>query len=124
MSDLNFDLVVIGAGPGGYVAARRASELGMRVVCIDKNHVGGTCLNVGCIPSKALLESSEIYARAKKGFSLHGIIGGEVDLDLSVMMERKEKIVSDMANGINGLFDQHDITFLTGLAKLLSEKEV
>ena len=124
MSDLNFDLIVIGAGPGGYVAARRASELGMRVVCIDKNHVGGTCLNVGCIPSKALLESSEIYARAKKGFSLHGIIGGEVDLDLSVMMERKEKIVSDMANGINGLFDQHDITFLTGLAKLLSEKEV
>ena len=124
MSDLNFDLIVIGAGPGGYVAARRASELGMRVVCIDKNHVGGTCLNVGCIPSKALLESSEIYARAKKGFGLHGIIGGEVDLDLSVMMERKEKIVSDMANGINGLFDQHDITFLTGLAKLLSEKEV
>ena len=124
MSDLNFDLIVIGAGPGGYVAARRASELGMRVVCIDKNHVGGTCLNVGCIPSKALLESSEIYARDKKGFSLHGIIGGEVDLDLSVMMERKEKIVSDMANGINGLFDQHDITFLTGLAKLLSEKEV
>ena len=124
MSDLNFDLVVIGAGPGGYVAARRASELGMRVVCIDKSHVGGTCLNVGCIPSKALLESSEIYARAKKGFSLHGIIVGEVDLDLSVMMERKEKIVSDMANGINGFFDQHDITFLTGLAKLLSEKEV
>ncbi len=124
MSDLNFDLVIIGAGPGGYMAAKRASELGMGVACVDKHYLGGTCLNVGCIPSKALLESSEIYSHAKAGLDAHGIKIGEVDLDLPVMMKRKEKIVSDMTNGIKGLFDQHGIQFIMGTAKLLSENEL
>tara|TARA_B100001250_G_scaffold411278_1_gene439576 strand:- start:4690 stop:6072 length:1383 start_codon:yes stop_codon:yes gene_type:complete len=124
VSDPNFDLVIVGAGPGGYVAAKRASELGMEVACIDKHYLGGTCLNVGCIPSKALLESSEIYFRANTGFDAHGIGLGEVDLDLSVMMNRKEKIVSDMTNGIKGLFERHGITSITGTAKLLSGNEL
>ena len=124
MSDSNFDLVIVGAGPGGYVAAKRASELGMGVACIDKHYLGGTCLNVGCIPSKALLESSEIYSSANAGFDAHGIGLGEVDLDLSVMMNRKEKIVSDMTNGIKGLFERHGVTSITGTAKLLSGNEL
>lgn len=92
MSDLNFDLVIIGAGPGGYMAAKRASELGMGVACVDKHYLGGTCLNVGCIPSKALLESSEIYSHAKAGLDAHGIKIGEVDFDLPVMMKRKDSL--------------------------------
>ena len=82
MSDLSFDLVIIGAGPGGYVAAAKAAELGMKVACVDKSYLGGTCLNVGCIPSKALLESSELYYKAKKGLDRHGIGLGEVAFDL------------------------------------------
>ena len=100
MSDLSFDLVIIGAGPGGYVAAARAAELGMKVACVDKNYLGGTCLNVGCIPSKALLESSELYYKAKKGLDKHGIGLGGVALDLQAMMGRKEKIVQTMVKGI------------------------
>jgi dihydrolipoamide dehydrogenase len=96
----------------------------MGVACIDKHYLGGTCLNVGCIPSKALLESSEIYSSANAGFDAHGIGLGEVDLDLSVMMNRKEKIVSDMTNGIKGLFERHGVTSITGTAKLLSGNEL
>ena len=104
MSDTAFDLIVIGAGPGGYVAASKAAQLGMKVACIDKSYLGGTCLNVGCIPSKALLESSDLFYRAKKGLEHHGIGQGEVGLDLRAMMARKEKIVQTMTKGIAGLF--------------------
>ena len=88
MSVQEHDLVVIGAGPGGYVAAIRAAQLGMNVACVEREaRLGGTCLRIGCIPSKALLESSEKYAEARKGFPRHGIkLGGEVGLDLAAMM--------------------------------------
>ena len=93
MSNENFDLIVIGAGPGGYVGAIRAAQLGMRVACIEKGaSLGGTCLNVGCIPSKALLESSENYERVTHKFSDHGIKVKEVSLDIPAMLKRKDKI--------------------------------
>ncbi len=119
MSETRFDLIVIGAGPSGYVASARASALGMKVACIDKAALGGTCLNVGCIPSKALLESSELYHRAKAGLGAHGIVLGGVELDLSAMMERKEKVVSTMTKGIESLFKAHGVTSFTGKGTLL-----
>ena len=118
MSDKKLDLVVIGAGPGGYVAAARAAELGMKVACVEKETLGGTCLNVGCIPSKALLESSELYARAKKGLDHHGVGLGEVSLDLGPMMIRKEKIVRAMSGGIAALFRGHEIEHVEGTGRI------
>src|SRR5215472_14965947 len=94
-----YDLVVIGAGPGGYVAAIRAAQLGMRVACVDKRAaLGGTCLNVGCIPSKALLDSSEWYVLARTRFGRHGIEVGDVRLDLEVMLARKDKVVKGLTD--------------------------
>src|SRR5947209_10661450 len=96
-----FDLVVIGAGPGGYVAALRAAQLGMKVACVEKRPaLGGTCLNVGCIPSKALLDSSELYAQAKHRFARHGIQVGDLGLDLKAMLARKDKVVKGLTDGI------------------------
>src|SRR6266404_2306751 len=106
-----FDLVVIGAGPGGYVAAIRAAQLGMKVACVEKRPaLGGTCLNVGCIPSKALLDSSELYAQAKLHFSQHGIQVGQLGLDLPAMMGRKDKVVKGLTEGIAYLFRKNKIT--------------
>ena len=97
MSESKFDLVVIGAGPGGYVAAIRAAQLGLKVACIEKEpRLGGVCLNVGCIPSKALLDSSEYYHLAKDHFAIHGIKTGRVSLDLPAMMARKEQVVQEL----------------------------
>ena len=91
MEKKKHDLVVIGAGPGGYVAAIRAAQLGMDVACVEKDAaLGGTCLNVGCIPSKALLESSERYHEARSGLAAHGVRAAGVELDLAAMMQRKE----------------------------------
>ena len=118
MSESAFDLVIIGAGPGGYVAAAKAAELGMKVACVDKSYLGGTCLNVGCVPSKALLESSELFYKAKKGLMHHGIGLGEVGLDLDAMMGRKDKIVSTMTKGIEGLFTAYGVTYFSGLGKV------
>src|SRR2546428_9514934 len=88
------DLAVIGAGPGGYVAAIRAAQLGMQVACVEKEPaLGGTCLRIGCIPSKALLDSSELYAQARDRFAAHGIRTGELSLDLAAMMKRKDLVV-------------------------------
>ena len=99
-----FDLVVIGAGPGGYVAAIRAAQLGMKVACIEKwDSMGGTCLNIGCIPSKALLESSELYHQAKEKLGSHGVKVAGVKLDLATMMARKEKVVGELSRGVAGL---------------------
>src|SRR5215831_671195 len=95
-----FDLVVVGAGPGGYVAAIRAAQLGMKVACVEKEpSLGGTCLNVGCIPSKALLDSSEHYHQAKHTLSRHGVKIGNVELDLPAMMSRKDTVVSTLTKG-------------------------
>jgi dihydrolipoamide dehydrogenase len=124
VSDAAHDLVVIGSGPGGYVAAIRAAQLGMNVACVEKYRVlGGTCLNVGCIPSKALLDSSEHFHLARHGFAAHGI-RATVELDLPVMMSRKDRVVKDLTRGIDGLFRKHRITRVTGTARLRSASEV
>ena len=118
MSEASFDLIVIGGGPAGYVAAIRASQLGMTVACIDKRDtLGGTCLNVGCIPSKALLNASEKFAEASSGaLEGLGVKISSVKLDLDAMMESKDNIVSGLTSGIAHLFKKNKITRLTGSA--------
>ncbi len=122
-----FDVVVIGAGPAGYIAAIRAAQLGLSVGCVEKWKtpkgdfaLGGTCLNVGCIPSKALLESSENYERVLHQFKAHGITATGVKFDLKTMLERKDRIVGKMTGGIAGLFKKNKITWLQGHGKLAS----
>jgi dihydrolipoamide dehydrogenase len=120
MSEASFDLIVIGGGPAGYVAAIRASQLGMTVACIDKRDtLGGTCLNVGCIPSKALLNASEKFAEASSGaLEGLGVKISSVKLDLDAMMESKDNIVSGLTSGIAHLFKKNKITRLTGSATI------
>ena len=122
----SFDLIVIGAGPGGYVSAIRAAQLGMKVACVDKRTtLGGTCLNVGCIPSKALLNSSEKYSDAAKGhLDEMGISFGKVKLDLPAMMASKDKIVKTLTGGIDMLFAKNKVTRLTGSAMISAKGEV
>lgn len=127
----NFDVVVIGAGPAGYVGAIRCAQLGLKTAVVDqwldrnnKPALGGTCLNTGCIPSKALLESSELFAQARHGYSVHGIGIPSVTLDLAAMMARKDKVVGELTQGIAGLFKAHQITWLPGRGKLLNSKQV
>ena len=113
------DLIVIGAGPGGYAAAIRGAQLGLDTACVEKEaRLGGTCLRVGCIPSKALLESSEKYAELKHGLEGHGVKTTGVELDLGGMMERKDGIVEQLTDGIAGLFKQHGVTRYEGTARL------
>lgn len=115
-----FDLVVIGSGPAGYTGSIRAAQLGMKVACIEKNDtLGGTCLNIGCIPSKALLNSSEKYEEALKHFENIGITA-EVKLDLQKMLANKDKVVSDLTKGIESLFAKNKITRIKGEAKIIS----
>ena len=122
----SFDLIVIGAGPGGYVAAIRAAQLGMKVACVDKREtLGGTCLNVGCIPSKALLNSSEKYSEAANGHLYElGISFSKVGLDLGAMMASKDKIVKTLTGGIDMLFAKNKVTRLTGTASITKQGEV
>lgn len=122
----SYDLIVIGAGPGGYVAAIRGAQLGMKVACIDENaELGGTCLRVGCIPSKALLESSERYYEAKKGaLSEHGISVGEVRLDLGALLARKDKVVSQLTGGVAFLFKKNGVTPYRGRGRLVAAGSV
>jgi dihydrolipoamide dehydrogenase len=111
------DLLVIGAGPGGYVAAIRAAQLGLDVGCVEKERaLGGTCARVGCIPSKALLESSELYWQASKHFAEHGVGVGELSLDLATMMERKQSVVNSLTGGVAALFKKNGITRYEGHA--------
>ena len=125
MSENAFDLVIIGGGPGGYVAAIRAAQLGMNVACVEKRGaLGGTCLNVGCIPSKALLHSSEIYEHTAHGLEDHGIKVGDVKLDLKGMMGRKEKIVDDLVKGIEFLFKKNKVTYIIGEGKITAPGQV
>jgi dihydrolipoamide dehydrogenase len=120
-----FDLLVVGGGPGGYVAAIRGAQLGLKVACIDEHRqLGGTCLRVGCIPSKALLESSERYAEARFDLKKHGVVVGSVDLDLATMLKRKSEIVASLTGGIDGLLKKHKITRLLGRGRLLGEGRV
>ncbi len=127
----SFDVVVIGAGPAGYVAAIRAAQHGKSVACIDewknkdgKNAFGGTCLNAGCIPSKAMLESSELFHRAKHEFKKHGIKTGKVELDLGAMQKRRASIVRQLTGGVAGLLKANKIEGLVGHGKLVAGRKV
>jgi dihydrolipoamide dehydrogenase len=123
MSD-RFDLVVIGAGPGGYVAAIRAAQLGMKVACVERHvALGGTCLNVGCIPSKALLDSSEHFAFVRDHGAVHGLKAA-VTLDLAAMMKRKEQVVRDLTRGVEALFRKNGVTRVAGTARIAAPGRV
>merc|ERR1712212_1255324 len=125
-TDHNADLVVIGSGPGGYVGAIKAAQLGLKTVCIEKNAtLGGTCLNVGCIPSKALLNNSHYYHLAVgKDFKSRGIDVGEVKLNLPKMMEQKSKAVSGLTAGIAGLFKANKVTRVDGFGSVAGPNQV
>jgi dihydrolipoamide dehydrogenase len=130
MSD-KYDVVVIGSGPAGYVAAIRAAQLGLKTACIEKwqnsegkGVNGGTCLNVGCIPSKALLDSSYKYHEAKEDLGIHGISTQGVAMDIPAMLARKNKIINQLTGGISGLFKANGVTALYGTGKLLAGKKV
>lgn len=121
----SYDLVVIGAGPGGYTGAIRASQLGLKTAVIEKDKTyGGTCLNVGCIPSKALLQSSEYFHEAQHDFAAHGIKLESVRLDLATMMGRKNKIVSELTGGIEFLFKKNKITGIKGLGRIINANTI
>ncbi|MFA6289797.1 MAG: dihydrolipoyl dehydrogenase [Opitutaceae bacterium] len=125
MSSQSFDLIVIGAGPGGYVCAFRAAQLGLKVALIDKRAaLGGTCLNVGCIPSKALLASSEHFLFAQKHAAEHGIKIDGVSIDVATMLKKKDGIVSKMTGGIAMLAKARKVTVVTGEAKFISASEI
>ncbi len=125
MKTVRHELVVLGGGPAGYVAAIRAAQLGIDAACIDENpRFGGTCLRVGCIPSKALLESSHLYHEAKTSYAQHGISVGSVDLDLDAMMARKDKIVDTLTGGIDMLFKKRKVTPYHGRGKLRAVESV
>jgi dihydrolipoamide dehydrogenase len=120
-----YQLIVIGGGPGGYVAAIRAAQLGMQVAVIEKRStLGGTCLNVGCIPSKALLDSTELYHQAKEKFATHGISVGDLQFDLAQMVGRKEEIVSATAVGIDYLFKKNKIDRFTGTGSFVDANTI
>ena len=127
----NFDVVVVGAGPGGYVAAIRCAQLGLSTACVEswindegKPALGGTCLNVGCIPSKALLDSSHQYAHIKHEAGEHGIAVSGVSIDVNKMVARKEKIVSTLTTGIAGLFRKNKVEWLQGHGRLLPDNQI
>ncbi len=120
-----FDLIVIGAGPGGYVAAIKAAQLGLTVACIEREAaLGGTCLRIGCIPSKVLLESSEKFAEAKGDFARHGIKLGAVELDLPAMLRRKDTVVTTLTKGVEGLFKKNKVTRFAGHGRLAGPGQV
>ena len=125
MADTQFDLIVIGSGPGGYVGAIRAAQLGLKVAIVEKDKTyGGTCLNIGCIPSKALLESSEHFQAAQHDLSAHGVKIPKVELDLQTMMARKDKVVKTNTEGIAFLFKKNKITPFNGFGQIVAPGKV
>ncbi len=124
MTDI-FDLVIIGAGPGGYVCAIRAAQLGLKTALVEKRHaLGGTCLNVGCIPSKALLESSDLYEAAREQAAAHGIVLGDVGLNLETMLKRKSAVVMELTDGVAMLMKKNKVTVLNGRGSLKAPGKV
>lgn len=120
-----YDLLIIGSGPGGYVAAVRAAELGMKVACVEKlSRLGGVCLNVGCIPSKALLDSSEHYEFTQQHLAEHGIKVNEVSVDVATMITRKEQVVETLTSQVKTLLEGHKVTIIHGQARLIANDRV
>jgi dihydrolipoamide dehydrogenase len=125
MTDTTYDLIVIGGGPGGYVAAIRAAQLGLAVACVEKRgSLGGTCLNVGCIPSKALLQSSHHFEAAAHEFAAHGVAIEKMSLDLAAMMGRKDKVVADLTKGVEFLFKKNKVDYVMGAGAITGDGEV
>src|SRR6516225_163243 len=120
-----YDVVIIGAGPGGYVAAIRAAQLGLKAACIEsRGTLGGTCLNIGCIPSKALLQSSHKFAEAGRDLAEHGVMVSEVGVDLAAMMGRKDKVVATLTRGVEFLFRKNKIDWLKGKGRIAAPGRV
>ncbi len=125
MAEQSFDVVVIGGGPGGYVCAIKAAQLGLKVACVEKRgSLGGTCLNVGCIPSKALLQSSHLYEMAGHDLAKHGVKIAKVELDFATIMGRKDKVVGEFTKGIEFLFRKNKVTYLKGMGRLVGNGKV
>src|SRR5687768_14359187 len=120
MGDMQqFDLIVLGGGRGGCVGAIRAAQLGLKVACVEKEDaLGGTCLRVGCIPSKALLDSSELYDQIRHKADTHGLQVGEVSVDVGKMLKRKDEVVSSLTRGVAGLFKKNKVTWVRGFGRL------
>ena len=120
MAEQSFDVVIIGGGPGGYVCAIKCAQLGLKTACIEnRGALGGTCLNVGCIPSKALLSSSEEFDKVSHHLAAHGITAEKIGLDLGKMLSRKDKVVTDLTKGVEFLFKKYKVTYLKGTGRLL-----
>ena len=121
----NFDLVVIGGGPGGYVCAIRAAQLGLKTACVEsRGALGGTCLNVGCIPSKSLLNLSENFHKAKKDFNQQGIEISDIKLNIEKMMSNKNKSIQVLTKGVEFLFKKNKVTYLKGKGVLFSKNDI
>lgn len=125
MNKKEYDLAIIGSGPGGYVAAIRAAQLGLKTICIEKDAtLGGTCLNVGCIPSKALLQSTENYALLRNEGKEHGIVCSELSINFEQILKRKSTIVKGLTEGISTLFKKNGVTHISGVAQLVSSQTI
>ena len=124
MKEISCKLLVIGAGPGGYVCAIRAGQLGIDTVIVEAKKPGGTCLNVGCIPSKALLQSSHLYEMAGHDLAKHGVKIAKVELDFKIIMDRKDKVVGEFTKGIEFLFRKNKVTYLKGMGRLVGNGKV
>ena len=125
MAEQSFDLVIIGGGPGGYVCAIKAAQLGLSTACVEmRGALGGTCLNVGCIPSKALLQSSHLYEMVGHDLAKHGVKTGKIELDFAALMGRKDKVVADLTKGIEFLFKKNKVTYLKGMGRLVGNGKV
>ena len=121
----SYDVAIIGSGPGGYVAAIRCAQLGFKTALIEKyDTLGGTCLNVGCIPSKALLDSSEHFHNAKHTFATHGIGLENLTADINQMVKRKEEVISQTCSGIKFLMDKNKVTVLHGTGSFVSKTKI
>jgi dihydrolipoamide dehydrogenase len=119
-----YDILIIGSGPAGYVAAIRAAQLGKKVGCIEQSSIGGTCLNIGCIPSKSLLDSSYKHYQLEDQYSKHGIEIKDVSIDLKRMMSRKDEVVGQLTNGVSALFKSNKIDLIEGKAKIISDSSI
>ena len=119
-----YDILIIGSGPAGYVAAIRAAQLGLKVGCVEQSSIGGTCLNIGCIPSKSLLDSSYKHYQLEDEYSKHGIEIKDVSIDLKRMMSRKDEVVGQLTNGVSALFKSNKIDLIEGKAKIISDSSI